>query len=164
MNENNEGINFDFASDTLPKIKEMPKWKKYLIIGSVTAVFAILLIVIIILIANSGGNNTDKDKGKGDEEDDRTILGKIICKYEISNTKEPTKILGDQFKNEGNIGVNIAEKKIKYTKEHKFDEIGEVDISFDIYDVINMDYMFKDISSLKSVIMYSSSELILANI
>jgi flagellar biosynthesis/type III secretory pathway M-ring protein FliF/YscJ len=124
MYEKNEGPNFDFASDTLPKVKEMPKWQKYLIIGSVTAVFAILLIVIIILIANSGGNNTDKDKGKDDEGIERTVLGKIVCKYEISNTQEPTKILGDQFKNEGNIGVIIAEKKVKYTKEHKFDEIG----------------------------------------
>ena len=60
----NEGPNFDFATDTLPKLKELPKWQKYLILGGVAGVFAILLIIIIILIANSGENPNEGEKKK----------------------------------------------------------------------------------------------------
>ena len=142
-----DGQIFDVNSDAIPKIKEIPKWKKYLIIGGVIAVFIILLIIIMILMINSNPNSNEKNQDKKEEEGkeekdepEREVIGQIICKYEISNNKNPTKILGDDFKNEGNFGIYIAEKKINYTKEYTFDEIGSVNVVFEIYDTINMDY------------------------
>ena len=52
----------DFISDSSQTIKkEIPKWKKYLLIGGVITTFLIILIIIIILIASSG-NKKDKEK------------------------------------------------------------------------------------------------------
>ena len=139
-------INMDFESSDFPKLGGLPKWKKMLIIGSVIAAFVILLIIIIILIATSGTKN----------EEEKKIIGQIICNYEISNRGEATKILGDNFKYDKNLQMNIGKNKIKFSKEYKFGENDDGKIVFDIYSPINMDYMFKDVSALTSVFMHSN--------
>ena len=62
-------INLDFTSEDDKTPKEMPKWKKYSIIGGVICLFVIIMIIIIILIAKS--SNADHSEP----------LGEINCKY-----------------------------------------------------------------------------------
>ncbi len=140
-------INTDFDSSDLPKVSTMPKWKKYSIIAGVTASFVILLIIIIILIASSSGSTKE-----------RKAIGQIKCIYEIYNLNLATKILGDNFENQENIGIKINSKKIQFSREYKFKEDEEKEVEFEIYGPINMDYMFKNVSALTSVLMYSTSE------
>ena len=139
-------INMDFESSDLPKESAMPKWKKYAIIGGVTATFTVLLIIIIILIATSGSKEEKK------------VIGQITCYYENYSPNIATKILGDNFKNQENIGIKINSKKLKFSREYKFKEEEEKEIIFEIYGPINMDYMFKNVTALTTVLMYSTSE------
>ena len=121
----------DIISDSSQTFeKEMPKWKKYLLIGGVITAFLIILIIIIILIATSG-NNKEKEKN---------IIGEIICKYEILDTESSTIILGKDFNYEGNFDILIENKKIDFTKEYKFEKTGVIEVKFNIYSSINMDY------------------------
>ena len=117
--------------------------KKFAIIGGASLVVIVILITIIILVSTSK------------EEIKRDVIGEIKCTYEINNNNSPTQILGLDFKYERNFDIMIDSKKIKFTKEYKFSEIKNYKISFLIYDSLNMDNMFKDVSSLISVVMSS---------
>ena len=92
-------INLDFASSDLPKLPDMPKWKKFAIIGGVICAFVILLIIIIILIASSGKKSKE-------------IIGQIVCNYEDFKPGEPTKIFGNNFKSQDSFSINIDSKTI----------------------------------------------------
>jgi surface protein len=151
-----DDVKMDLESSDFPKLGGLPKWKKYLIIGSVISVFFIIFLIIIILIATSGKSGDDN---KSDEEEvKKTKIGQFMCTYDISNKQMALKILGDNFKNEGNIGIKIGDKEIKFSKEYKFDEKDDGKIEFEIYSPINMDYMFKDVSALISITMLSNND------
>ena len=140
----------DILSDQ-PKETDLPKWKKYSIIAGVTAAFIILLIIIIIAIATSSSSG-------GSDNVKRDSIGQIICEYEIMDTSNPTKILGDEFPNDGNVGITLNKTQVKFTKEYKFENSGNFKIIYEVYAPINMDYMFKDVKTLINVMIYSNLE------
>ena len=140
-----EDINIDFSSDTDKQVKEMPKWKKYLISGGATSTLLIIVIIIIILIAKSGQGNSKKE-----------AIGEISCNYDITDINSETTILGEKFNYKKNFDILIGDEKIDFTKKYKFKKLNTVEVIFKIYDNINMDYMFKDVSALTSVVMLST--------
>ena len=137
-------INLDFASSDLPKLPEMPKWKKLAIIGGVIGAFVIFIIIIVILIASSSGTKS------------REVIGQIVCNYEDFKAGEPTQIFGNNFKSQDSIEMSIESKKLKFTKQYEFKETDKGEIKIDVYDDIDMDYMFNDVKNLASIVLYSS--------
>ena len=105
-------FNLDDILSDAPKESDLPNWKKYLIIAGVTAAFIILLIIIIVAIATSSGGS------KGNTPTNKVVIGQIICDYKITDTRNPTKLLGDEFNGEGNVDITIDKQKIKFQKEY----------------------------------------------
>ena len=139
-----DDMNLDFNSTDLPKLSETSNLKKYAIIGGTITAFIIILIIIIILITYSGNG------GK------REKIGEIVCKYERAGTE--IQILGENFKNQDNFEIIIKGTKTKFIRYYTFKNDEETKIQFDIYGPINMDYMFKDISALKSIVLFSEKD------
>ena len=155
----NNDFNIDdiVSEDTLTPT--MPTWKKLLIVGGVSAAVIIFLIIIIVLISTSSTPSpspTPKDGEKDNPDVPKDIIGEINCNYYISKINEQTQILGSDYIYDGNFDIHIDSVKINYSKQYQFSKAGEHKINFLIYGEINMDYMFKDITSLISIIMFSN--------
>jgi len=52
----------------------------------------------------------------------------------------------------------IGKEMVDFQKEHIFNESGIYEVKFKLYSKFNMDYMFKDVSALTSVIMISNND------
>ena len=122
----------------------LSKYQKYLIIGAVTGGFVLLLIIIIILIASSSGGKPSKK-----------VIGKIYALYDIFDTTTETIILGDNFNNQENLGIIINNKKVKFSKKYKFQDKRHSNVTYEIYDSINLDNMFQDVQALLNITMIS---------
>ena len=121
-------------------------------------IFIIIIILLILLTkASSSSSPSDKDESGNNEQN---ILGKITCEYYIPMTDEPILILGKDFEKTANFDILIDGAKVNYSKEITFKSSGEHIIQYLIYDnIINMNYMFKDISQLISVVMTSDKNI-----
>ena len=146
----------DIISEEEVNKPQMPNSKKYLIVSALILLFIIILIIIIIIISSSTPPSENKENE--DKEIKRDKIGEIKCTYEISQTNTPIQILGNDFKNENNFDIMIDSNKVDFVKQYKFDTVGEHKINFIVYDQINMNFMFKDISSLKQVVMSSEKD------
>ena len=67
-------------------------------------------------------------------------------------------LLGEEFIT-SNIDLYINKTKIKFSKEYKFEEAKTYEVQQKLYEEINMDYMFKDVTDLTSVILLSNDKL-----
>ena len=150
----NEDFNIDDIIPPGSLKKPLPAWKKYVIIGAISAVVVIFLIVLIIIISTSSPK--EDNKGKSDIPKDK--IGEINCNYEISRKDVEIQIVGEEFKYEGNLDIVIDSVNIGFKKVYKFDKDGTHKITFLIYDSLNMDYMFKDVTSLSSIILFSNKK------
>ena len=140
MKEEGEGeALFDVNDLKSTEFKEnnLTKQKKLIIGLAVGGVVLILLIVLIIILASKGKVNDVKDK-----------IGEIECTYSLESSE--TKILSDHFDKKSNFDIYINTTRIKYSKTYKF-ERGENKVRFVIFEDINMDNMFKGLTSLVSI-------------
>ena len=131
----------DFSSN-ISGLKNSP-WKKEIIIGIICALMVISLIIVIIIVAVS--SSSSKNSEKKDE------IGMINCIYDIQTTALSTFILGMNFIKESEFDIYIDGEKIKFSKSYLFEKSKTYNIQFKLYESINMDYMFQNISSLISV-------------
>ena len=127
-------------------------FKTYLTIGALSIACIGLIILLIILLINSSESSN--------KEESTEIIGEIKCIFEITTLdKNTTKILGDEFIKSSKFSIIIDEKKIdKYIKEYTFDEIGFHNITFQLFENINMDYMFKGVTNLITIQMKSKKQ------
>ena len=141
----------DFSSDISGLKKKV--WRKEIII---CIIFAILLIslILIVIVASVSSSNNEKNKNK-----EKIELGIINCLYDIQSSTSEIQIIGEQCKNDFDLDIFIEGEKIKYTKKYKFKQSKIYEIQFKLYDDINMDYMFQNISSLVSLEMKSDNNL-----
>ena len=130
------------------------KWEKYLIIGIILAIVFIISIVIIIVLATGSQSNDDNDK-KSESEEVKDKIGEIYCIYEINSINNPVSLLGNEYNKNSDFDIYINGELIKFSKEYIFKETGKYNIKYSLYNDLSMDYMFKDVSSLKSVDMIS---------
>ena len=73
--------------------------------------------------------------------------------------KKKILILGNEFEKKSDFSIFINGKKLKqYQKEYIFDNLGDNRIKFELYEDLNMDFMFKDIKTLKSIELISNHE------
>ena len=115
--------------------------KKMIITLIIIILIFIALIIIIILLSNSNE-------------------GKIKCRYNISDKLNDVQIINKDFKKNSNIDIIInGKKRIKFADRINFDEAGINVITFYFKNDINLDNMFKNISSLISVEMEGKGNL-----
>ena len=136
INETNSAKASEDTSQANKNDKQSNK-KKLLIIGGISLLITIIVIATILILKLA----------LGDSEDNLEIKGEIKCIYEVEDLSN-IKFLGDDFKKVTNFDIYIDGTKIKYSKEYQFNNLGEHEIKFIIYDDVYMDYMFKDISSI----------------
>ena len=128
--------------------------KLILIIGGIVLLLIVIVLIIIFIIINA--NNQPEDNNNKQPDENLEIKAEIICKYEI-DILDNVKILGDEFQKIPNFDIFIDGILIKYSKEYKFDKLGEHDIKYLIYDdIFNIDCIFKNISSITYVNMTST--------
>ena len=151
MQDNNADDNLfnvnDLGSMNSDKIYQGNKkilLNKYLLIGiSFIIIFVVIIILIIIFKANK-------------EDDNKNKIGEIKCIFKIDKINTKIKIIGNEFKKESDFDIYIeGNKLIDYSKEIIFNKTGELKINFELYENINMDFMFKNITNLISVEMNS---------
>ena len=99
--------------------------KKYLIIGISIGVLSIIFLIAIIVLL-SGPKNEEK-------EINLPVIGEINCIYDIQNTGENTILLGEEFDKTSELDIFIDNQKIKFSKEYKFDKIGQHKIQIKLY-------------------------------
>ena len=133
----------DTNSTELGINKKRFPWKYVIIISGISILIIIIIILVIFLLNKSSPNNTDYDKPE-----DRLEIGNIYCKYDIDSENTETKIFGDEFNKTSEFEIYINGNKIKYSKIYKFNSFGLNDIEIKLYDNLDMNYMFKGISSL----------------
>ena len=124
--------------------KFTPKQKK-LIIAGVAALIIILIIIIIVVSVNSSSSSSSKKKK----------IGEFNCTFELDNISNKTKILSKDYKKNSDFDIYIDNKKVSFTNEYKFNKAGLHNITYVLYEDINMDYMFKDVPELTSIILFS---------
>ena len=124
--------------------------KKLILISSI--VFVTIIIIIIILITTL---NTKSNKKKVYEK-----LGEINCVYEVQSISVNTVLLSNEFKKGDSIfDMEIDGEKVKFTKEYRFKTPGLNSVKFILYSPISIDFMFKDVSDVKSIEMKSEKNL-----
>ena len=140
----------------LNKGEKEEKLKKVILSITFGATFLIVVILIIILAVSGSKNSKNNDEKNKDEDIPTTpIIGEIYCIYDIQSITDSTILFGNEFIKNSEFDIYIDGKLIKYSKEYKFESIGNHDIQIKLYDSLNMDYMFKDIPEIISVEMKS---------
>ena len=125
--------------------EEENNWKKYILIGVPIVLVIIIIIVLIIILA------------KEDKKSSHDSIGEILCTLDIdSNTKE-TDILGSEYNKQSSFDIYIDDNLSKYSKKYIFKTTGIHEVKIVLYENINMDYMFKNVKSLISIEMNSTS-------
>ena len=124
--------------------------KNYIIIGSIAFIVVIALVIIIVAVSSSS-----KSSGNASMKNN-TVL---FCYYDVDTTQREIPILNEDFQKKTKMNIFINQQLVPFSKQHKFDKLGEQIVVFDILDDLNMDYMFKDIQSLTSVEMYTKKNV-----
>ena len=110
-------------------------------------IIIIVLIIVFIFFYKIYRKNDEKENIK-------EVIGEIYCIFNIEKINTIVQILGNDFKiSDFSIYID-NEKMITIVKEYKFKEIGKHKIKIELYEDINMDYMFKNISYLTHIEKY----------
>ena len=142
----------DFHLDINNNNKKSSPISKYLLIGGTT--LFILIFIITLIIVNSTGKTSENEKMS------QIPLGEITCKFDIESIENKISIIGSEYEKNSDFSIVVDGKKLnEYIKEYLFSEIGEHEIKIELYEDLNMNYMFKNIKNLKSVEMYSNSSI-----
>jgi hypothetical protein len=142
--ELNAPVNYEKTPSSF-SLKNLPL--KYILIGAAAILLLIILIVIIIIVIPSSKS--------------KTKLLEVNCDFEIANTGDNTQLVGKNFAFDSkDVEMYINNVKTEFKKEYKFDEFDIYRVDFHLYSnekTINLNEMFKDVSSLRSVGMYSKN-------
>ena len=156
MNSNEDYKLADAGSlaQKLPENKLIKANIKKLILG----IFLLLLVVGIIIVAIVF---ISKEKSSDDDKSNKKLIvkGEINCEYNIETTLSETGILSKDFIKLSNFDIEIDGEIIKYSKSFKFSNVGLQKVKFLLYEDINMDKMFKDVSLLTSLNMTSDNNV-----
>ena len=156
--EENENPLFSDEINSQEIISNKLSDKKKLVIGIALVVLILVLIIVILIIASTNKKGKEKDKDEDEEEPIHDLsdkIGEIECIYTFDSEKE-TQILSNDFKKSSAFDIYIGDTRIKFTKTYQFSDPGEHKIKFVLFEDINMDYMFRNISSLLSIWMESN--------
>ena len=147
MKENNDLKDY-IINDEEPEINRKTEKEKASSIKKkifITLIIIILIFIVLIFTIISLCNSNE---------------GRIKCRYNISDISNYVQILSKDFKKNSNIEIIINDIKQKeFTNKYKFEKLGSNNITFHFNNKINLDNMFKDISSLISIEMEGKENL-----
>ena len=152
--EENELIINDFNSHSTQEQTNSCLSKKKIIILVSSIIVALTLIIIFLIIINIKKSNK---KESDDSEPGSPYIGEINCVYYIEYIDDAINILGNEFLKNSNFDLLIDGKKMNFTKQYKFNTIGEHKITFGLLEDISMDYMFKDLSLVAEIELISTN-------
>ena len=127
---------------------EKAKRKKQIIIASALSLLFIIIIIVIIILINTG-SNLDEDTSNLE------LLGEINCIYDVQSISSNTLLIGNDFIKNDEFDIYIDNKRVKYSKDYKFDTIGRHHLLIKLYNELDMNYMFKDVKDIVSIEMKS---------
>ena len=128
------------------------KKRNQILIDAGIGITICIVMVIIIVLATSGSSDSSENDGRT-----QSSIGEINLIYDVQSSLGNTKLLGNEYNKESSdFDIVIDGKVIKYSKEYKFDSVGEINVQIKLYSNLNMDYMFKDVEDLISVNMTSN--------
>ena len=149
---NDFGSNKTDTTQEEQKQQQKPLWKKYLI--PIIIIISIIIITIILILTFVLKTSENKDN----KEEVKLIYGTIKCIYDIQTSH--SNILGEEFKKEIELDILIDNETSKYSKEYTFQTLGKHLFQYKLYNKnINMDYMFKNVSSLINVELISENQI-----
>ena len=160
--ENKNPLEDDFTLGDVVKApdEEENKKRKFLVFGIISFFLLILIIIIIIVVLSIQKSSSEK---KDEEEEDPNTLSKIAiinCTFDINIIQNEISILNDDYIKSSKFYIFINGQKISFSKKYKFEKVGVNIVTFDIYEDINMDDMFKNIQELISVEMFTEKKMI----
>ena len=121
-----------------------------IILSTILLIIIFIVILISILSTRSSFSRRDKD-------DSGKIYCSIKCTYDIQSKE--VNLLGREYLKDIDLDIFIDNEKIKYSKDYMFESLGIHNIEYKLYGQrINMDYMFKDVSSLITIELISEKE------
>ena len=130
------------------------KKKKQILIAAGIGIAICVVMIIIIVLATSGSSDSSEKEGRT-----QLPIGEINLVYDVQSSLGNTILLGNEYNKESSdFDIVIDGKVIKYSKEYKFDSVGERNVQIKLYSNLNMDYMFKDVEDLISVNMNSNGQ------
>ena len=153
--EENEPLHY-FPSEIGGIEKKKFQWKNIVFIGSIFLIIIIITILLLVFLFEKSNDNSNENDSN--EPKDKVEIGIINCTYEIHSVKEEVNIIGKDFESISSFDIYINGKKENPSKSYNFTKIGINTIIFKLYEDINMDNMFKNISFLISVEMTSKKK------
>ena len=145
------GIN-DANSNIIEKEPFFTKKKKLIILAA--CLLLVVLVIIIIIIVKTG--NGEKEEPESQERPETPefpgeIIGKIECRFDIDTTNDYTNLLSDQYIKSSVFDLQINGKSVRFSKNYKFSKTGANNVTFVLYENINMENMLKDISAVNTI-------------
>ena len=136
------------------KVNKVSLWekldkKKFLIIVVILLLILLIIISTILIVVSVGG--------KKEEELLLPSIGEFTCEYSAQDLTKKIQIISKDFNKKTGFQMIFNDKVIGYTKELKFDK-NSIFIIFRLQENINMDSMFKDVSSLVSISFTSAKD------
>ena len=128
--------------------------KKYFIIWILICIFFIISISTKLVFLKTEKRRKIKNNLIYSE---ISIIGNIVCTYDIQNITKSTKLLGNEFEIKSLFDFYIDAKKVQLSKEIKFNSLGKHQMEIKLYEKLNMDNMFKNIKDLISIEMKSEN-------
>ena len=148
----------DFSVSDIYKDQKtyLPKMK-YILAGVIS--FIILTVLVFVVIAASTNKGESTNPIEEDEPLEPSNIAEISCVYDVETTSKDTAILREKKKKNSKIYIFINDKRIPYSKSYKFNKTGMQLVKFDVPEDINMDFMFKNVSKLSSVTMFTKNHI-----
>ena len=138
------------ASEHIDQTKKCSIIKILAITAIIFVSICIFLAVIIIVFVRHESTRPFKPE---------EIIGSIKCLYYINDSSNKVDILSNEYYNKSEIDITIDDKRIEFNKKYLFNKEGFHNITFYINKNETMDYMFKDITSLVSIELYSRENI-----
>ena len=149
MEETNYNLNNETERPSNAPVGGTSRQQKCIIISSLIVALLIVAVVIILLILYLNSEE-EPSHNQGDK------IGQIDCLYDIKDASKEISLLGDSFEKLSSLEIYINDERIDNSKKYKFEKEGEYKVKFEVYEDLNMDYMYKDILELKGVNMTST--------
>ena len=148
MDENENSLPINEIEEDTPKQETQgffwTKQKKLLIVLFIAIIVLVLYFIIISSYLSNEEEKKDEEDNGGKEEGGKTeILGRIYSTFTLYSDEIKTNILNENFEIPKNFDIYIDDQKINYTKDYKLSGEKTHNVTFVLYDELNMKNMLK---------------------
>ena len=127
-------------------------WNKIILLITILLLILILIVALIIIYM------MNNEIPESEEINIKNDLAEIKCIYNVQSLNEETEILSKEFNETSKLHIYINGTEIPYSKNIKFNTTGNNEVLYVLKEDINMDNMFKNISTLISINLTSYND------